>query len=119
MIFELSSCVVVVVTKFERVFTRMWNLSFYVWLGAFIRSQMFAVNDGNEDWADLVNPEKYGLTHTQNIYITKDSLEGLEGGLEEGIKSGLGGSGHCPKMAIKWLKSPVTNTPGCFMTCRF
>ena len=49
---------------------------------------MFAVNDGNEDWADLVNPEKYGLTHTQNIYITKDSLDGLEGVLDEGDKIG-------------------------------
>jgi len=84
----------------------MWNLSFYVWLGAFIRSQMFAVNDGNEDWADLVNPEKYGLTHTQNIYITKDSLDGLEGVLDEGDKIGAWWIRALPKDGDKMAEKP-------------
>jgi len=39
-----------------------------------MRGQMFDVNDGNDDWKDLVHPEKYGLTHTQNIYFRDEAF---------------------------------------------
>ena len=44
---------------------------FYVYtlLGILLRSQVFEVNNGNDDWMDLVHPEKYGLTQTQNFYM--------------------------------------------------
>ena len=41
----------------------------YVLLGILLRRQIFNVNEGNDDWRDLVYPEKYGLTQTQNFYI--------------------------------------------------
>ena len=41
----------------------------YVFLGILLRSQVFEVNNGNDDWMDLVHPEKYGLTQTQNFYM--------------------------------------------------
>ena len=44
-------------------------LSIYARLGVFLRRQIFKVNDGNEDWRDLVHPEIYGLTQTQNFYM--------------------------------------------------
>ena len=49
-------------------------LSFYLWLGSLMRGQMFMTWDGNDDWRDLVNPEKYGLTHTQNIYFRDEAF---------------------------------------------
>jgi hypothetical protein len=42
---------------------------FYVLLGILLRRQAFEVNNGNDDWMDLVHPEKYGLTQTQNFYM--------------------------------------------------
>ena len=42
---------------------------FYVFLGILLRRQAFEVNNGNDDWMDLVHPEKYGLTQTQNFYM--------------------------------------------------
>ena len=44
-------------------------LSIYAWLGVLLRGQMFEVNNGNDDWRDLIHPEKYGLTQTQNFYM--------------------------------------------------
>ena len=44
-------------------------LTLYVWLGVLLRGQIFDVNNGNEDKMDLIHPEKYGLTQTQNLYI--------------------------------------------------
>ena len=41
----------------------------YVLLGILLRRQVFNVNDGNDDWQDLIHPEKYGLEQTQNFYI--------------------------------------------------
>ena len=38
-------------------------------LGILLRRQVFNVNDGNDDWQDLIHPEKYGLEQTQNFYI--------------------------------------------------
>jgi len=47
---------------------------FYVYtlLGILLRSQVFEVNNGNDDWMDLEHPEKYGLTQTQNFYMQHD-----------------------------------------------
>ena len=45
----------------------MWYI--YALLGILIRRQAFEVNNGNDDWMDLVHPEKYGLTQTQNFYM--------------------------------------------------
>ena len=39
------------------------------WLGTLIRAQVFDVNNGNEDKADLVNPSNYDLENTQNFYF--------------------------------------------------
>ena len=39
------------------------------WLGTLIRAQVFDVNNGNEDKADLVNPSNYDLKNTQNFYF--------------------------------------------------
>ena len=39
------------------------------WLGTLIRAQVFDVNNGNEDKADLVNPSNYDLENTQNLYF--------------------------------------------------
>ena len=39
------------------------------WLGTLIRAQVFDVNTGNEDKADLVNPSNYDLENTQNFYF--------------------------------------------------
>ena len=39
------------------------------WLGTLIRAQVFDVNNGNEDKADLVNPNNYVLENTQNFYF--------------------------------------------------
>ena len=44
-------------------------LYIYAWLGVLLRGQMFEVNNGNDDWRDLIHPEKYGLTQTQNFYM--------------------------------------------------
>ena len=55
--------------------SNMWNATLYLWLGSFIRSQMFQVSDGNDDWGELVNPETYGLEHAQNIYLASDSVD--------------------------------------------
>ena len=41
----------------------------YLLLGILIRWQIFDVNDGNDDWKELIHPEKYGLKQTQNFYI--------------------------------------------------
>ena len=41
----------------------------YVILGIILRSFVFQVNDGNDDWKELIHPEKYGLSQTQNFYI--------------------------------------------------
>ena len=41
----------------------------YVLLGILLRRQVFNVNDGNDDWQELIHPEKYGLQQTQNFYI--------------------------------------------------
>ena len=41
----------------------------YTFLGILLRTQVFEVNNGNDDWMDLVHPEKYGLTQTQNFYM--------------------------------------------------
>ena len=58
---------------------------FYVYtlLGILLRSQVFEVNNGNDDWMDLVHPEKYGLTQTQNFYMqvfSKKSIVYFESG---------------------------------------
>ena len=45
----------------------------YTFLGILLRSQVFEVNNGNDDWMDLVHPEKYGLTQTQNFYMKVNS----------------------------------------------
>ena len=47
------------------------NLTYYIYLliGTLIRWQIFDVNDGNDDWQELIHPEKYGLKQTQNFYI--------------------------------------------------
>jgi len=50
-------------------------VSFYVWLAGLLRGQMFQTWEGNDDWEELVNPEKYSLTNTQNIYITSDHFQ--------------------------------------------
>ena len=39
------------------------------WLGAFIRAQLFDVNNGNEDAAELGEPSNYGLKNTHNFYF--------------------------------------------------
>ena len=41
----------------------------YVLLGILARKGIFEVNNGNDDWMDLVHPEKFGLTQTQNFYM--------------------------------------------------
>jgi len=46
----------------------------YTFLGLLLRTQVFEVNNGNDDWMDLVHPEKYGLTQTQNFYMKHDDL---------------------------------------------
>ena len=45
----------------------MWYI--YSLFGILLRRQVFDVNEGNDDWRDLIHPEKYGLTQTQNFYI--------------------------------------------------
>ena len=47
-------------------FSVMWLTQ---WLGTLIRAQVFDVNNGNEDKADLVNPANYDLENTQNFYF--------------------------------------------------
>ena len=44
----------------------MW---FSAWLGSLLRAQLFDVNNGNEDRADLGQPINYGLENTQNFYF--------------------------------------------------
>ena len=39
------------------------------WLAVSFRSQMFMVNDGNDDKADLIDPAKYGLENAVNVYF--------------------------------------------------
>jgi len=51
----------------------MW---FSAWLGTLLRAQIFDVNNGNEDWADLVDPSKYGLENTQNIFFRSEDPRG-------------------------------------------
>ena len=46
----------------------MWYI--YSLFGILLRRQVFDVNEGNDDWRDLIHPEKYGLTQTQNFYIS-------------------------------------------------
>ena len=41
----------------------------YAFIGILLRRQVFDVNEGNDDWKELIHPEKYGLTQTQNFYI--------------------------------------------------
>ena len=41
----------------------------YSLFGILLRRQVFDVNEGNDDWRDLIHPDKYGLTQTQNFYI--------------------------------------------------
>jgi hypothetical protein len=43
----------------------MW---FSGWFGALLKSYIFTVNDDNEDKDDLINPAKYGLENTENVY---------------------------------------------------
>ena len=50
----------------------MWYI--YALLGILIRRQAFEVNNGNDDWMDLVHPEKYGLTQTQNFYMQVSNM---------------------------------------------
>ena len=50
----------------------MWYI--YALLGILIRRQAFEVNNGNDDWMDLVHPEKYGLTETQNFYMQVNNV---------------------------------------------
>ena len=50
----------------------MWYI--YALLGILIRRQAFEVNNGNDDWMDLVHPEKYGLTQTQNFYMQVSNI---------------------------------------------
>ena len=50
----------------------MWYI--YALLGILIRRQAFEVNNGNDDWMDLVYPEKYGLTQTQNFYMQVSNM---------------------------------------------
>ena len=50
----------------------MWYI--YALLGILIRRQAFEVNNGNDDWMDLVHPEKYGLTETQNFYMQVSNI---------------------------------------------
>jgi len=45
---------------------KMWVSA---WLGALLKSYLFMVNDGNEDKDDLINPAKYGLENTENVYF--------------------------------------------------
>ena len=45
----------------------MWYI--YSLFGILLRRQVFDVNEGNDDWRDLIDPEKYGLSQTQNFYI--------------------------------------------------
>ena len=45
----------------------MWYI--YSLFGILLRRQVFDVNEGNDDWRDLIHPENYGLTQTQNFYI--------------------------------------------------
>ena len=45
----------------------MWYI--YSLFGILLRRQVFDVNEGNDDWRDLIHPAKYGLTQTQNFYI--------------------------------------------------
>ena len=42
---------------------------FKAWLALSLRSQIFMVNDGNDDKADLIDPAKYGLENTVNVYF--------------------------------------------------
>ena len=44
----------------------MW---FSAWFGALLKSYLFMVNDGNDDKDDLINPAKYGLENTENVYF--------------------------------------------------
>ena len=39
------------------------------WLITSLRSQMFMVNDGNDDKADLIDPANYGLENAINVYF--------------------------------------------------
>jgi len=71
----------------------MWNFSIYLWVASYARPQMFAVHDGNDDWADLVKPEKYGLEHTQNIYLTSDGI-------------GAGVLKPEEKIGVWWIRAP-------------
>ena len=52
-------------------FSVMWLTQ---WLGTLIRAQVFDVNNGNEDKADLVNPNNYDLENTQNFYFRWPSI---------------------------------------------
>ena len=74
----------------------MWNFSIYQRLASYARPKMFAVNDGNEDWAELVKPEKYGLEHTQNIYLTSDGI-------------GVGVLKPEEKIGGWWIRAPTKN----------
>jgi len=47
-------------------YTEMW---FSAWFAALIKSYLFMVNDGNDDKDDLINPGKYGLENTDNVYF--------------------------------------------------
>jgi len=46
----------------------------YAFFGIILRRQVFDVNEGNDDWRELIHPEKYGLTQTQNFYIQFPSV---------------------------------------------
>lgn len=39
------------------------------WLAVGFRSQMFMVNDGNDDKANLIDPANYGLENAINVYF--------------------------------------------------
>ena len=53
--------------------TKNMMLTVYGWLGVLLRTFIFEPNAGNDDWKELVHPETFGLTQTQNLYITVHS----------------------------------------------
>ena len=53
----------------------MW---FSAWLGSLLRAQLFDVNNGNEDRADLGQPSNYGLENTQNFYFRSEDPRGKD-----------------------------------------
>jgi len=87
----------------------MWYI--YSLFGILLRRQVFDVNEGNDDWRDLIHPEKYGLTQTQNFYIPFGDLnEDRIGAWFIRAKTADNEEDFCPKDGCP-SKSVLENVP--------